>query len=534
LVFAFLVFMPCAAMAQSANPPPAATPNQELLKSEELDALVAPIALYPDTLLAIVLMASTYPLEVVQADRWVRENKKLKGDQLKAAVDKQGWDESVKSLVATPSVLSMMSEKLDWTQKLGDAVLAQQPDVMDAVQRLRSRAQANNKLTSTKQQTVTVRQEQSKQVIVIEPTDPNTLYVPYYDPAVVYGGWPYPAYPPYYFPYAGYVAAGVIATGLAFGAGYALGRWARGGNYWGGGVNWGNRNINVNRPVNINNIGNNWQHNPQHRQGVRYNNANVSQRFGNNNIRAGNNQRLDFRGRGGNEVLRPGGGDRANLGDRGNRPGAGDRGNRPGAGDRGNRPGAGDRGRGQGNRASTRPSGGGNRAGRGGGGGGRDNAFGNVGSGRAASRQSARGRASMGGGGRSFAGGGGGARMSGGARMGGGGMRGGGGGGRGGGGRRSDVALKHDITLLGPLDNGLGFYRFSYYGSDKAYVGVMAQEVQTVMPEAVVRGRDGYLQVFYDKLGLKFQTYDHWMASGARIPAAAGKKLDTRPRPRTS
>src|SRR5215470_7682112 len=147
LVFAFLVLVPCAAMAQSANPPAAAS-NQELLKPEELDALVAPIALYPDTLLAEVLMASTYPLEVVQADRWAKENKNLKGDQLKAAVDKQGWDESVKSLVATPSVLSMMSTKLDWTQKLGDAVLAQQPDVMDAVQRLRAKAQANNKLAS--------------------------------------------------------------------------------------------------------------------------------------------------------------------------------------------------------------------------------------------------------------------------------------------------------------------------------------------------------------------------------------------------
>jgi len=123
-----------------------------------------------------------------------------------------------------------------------------------------------------------------------------------------------------------------------------------------------------------------------------------------------------------------------------------------------------------------------------------------------------------GGGGGGFRGGGGG-----------GGFRGGGGGGRGGGGRRSDVALKHDITLLGHLDNGLGFYRFSYYGSDKAYVGVMAQEVQTVMPEAVVRGRDGYLQVFYDKLGLKFETYNHWLASGARIPTTTCPGSSGRP-----
>jgi Chaperone of endosialidase len=93
-----------------------------------------------------------------------------------------------------------------------------------------------------------------------------------------------------------------------------------------------------------------------------------------------------------------------------------------------------------------------------------------------------------------------------------------GGGGRAGGGRRSDVTLKHDITLLGRLDNGLGFYRFSYNGSDQVYVGVIAQEVKTIMPEAVVRSRDGYLEVFYDKLGLKFQTYDQWVASGARVP----------------
>ena len=87
--------------------------------------------------------------------------------------------------------------------------------------------------------------------------------------------------------------------------------------------------------------------------------------------------------------------------------------------------------------------------------------------------------------------------------------------------RRSDMMLKHDIALLGHLDNGLGFYRFSYNGTDKAYVGVMAQEVQTVVPEAVVRGGDGYLRVSYDKLGLQFQTYDQWVASGARVPAGA-------------
>jgi hypothetical protein len=139
----------------------------------------------------------------------------------------------------------------------------------------------------------------------------------------------------------------------------------------------------------------------------------------------------------------------------------------------------------------------------------------NVSSGRAAAAASARGRASMasvgprGGGGPSFAG------------RGGGGFRGGGGGGGfrgGGGGRRSDIALKHDIVLLGHLANGLGYYRFSYLGSRKAYVGVIAQEVQSVMPDAVTRGSDGYLRVYYEKLGLRFRTYSDWLAGGARVP----------------
>ena len=192
-------------------------------------------------------MASTYPIEVVQAERWLEANKKLKGDQLEAAVAKQDWDDSIKSLLATPSVLDMMSTKLDWTEKLGDAIIAQQPDVMDAVQRLRAKAQANNKLTSTKEQKVTISQSGDRQVIAIAPVDPEMVYVPYYDPGVVYGTWPYPAYPPYYWPAPGYIAGGLIATGIAFGAGYALGRWASGG-YWGGGVNWNINNITINRP----------------------------------------------------------------------------------------------------------------------------------------------------------------------------------------------------------------------------------------------------------------------------------------------
>src|SRR5215470_16573513 len=395
--------VPLAAQAQAQPAPAAAPATAPLLKAEELDALLAPIALYPDPLLSQVLIASTYPLEVVQADRWATENKNLKGDELKAAVDKQSWDDSLKSLAATPSVLNMMSTKLDWTQKLGDAVLAQQTDVMDAVQRLRSKAQANNKLTSTKEQKVVVRQEQNKQIIAIEPATPDTIYVPYYNPSVVYGAWPSPAYPPYYWPAPGYIAAGVVATGLAFGAGYAVGRWASGGNFWGGGFNWGNNNINVNRNINNVNV-RNFEHNSVHRHGVKYNNANVRQKYARNDIQAGKGARQDFRGKDGKQVLNPGG-DRPGAGDR-DRPGAGDR-DRAGAGDRdrpggGDRAGAGDRrasagdrdGPGGGDRAGNRdrPGAGGDRGGqnrpqardgggaRPSGGGGRDTAFSGGGS----------------------------------------------------------------------------------------------------------------------------------------------------------
>ena len=169
-------------------------------------------------------MASTYPLEVVQAARWQAANKKLKGDQLQQAADKQDWDASVKALVTAPNVLSMMNDQLDWTTDLGNAVLAQQADVMDAIQRLRAKAQENGKLATTKQQTVSVAQQEGKEVIVIQPTSPETVYVPYYEPQVVYGTWPYPDYPPYYVPPApGWVVGGAIASGLAWGAAFAIG-----------------------------------------------------------------------------------------------------------------------------------------------------------------------------------------------------------------------------------------------------------------------------------------------------------------------
>src|SRR6516165_9684411 len=312
LFFALLLLVPITALAQTSETT-ASKPN--LLKPEELDQLVAPIALYPDPLLAEVLMASAYPLDIVQAERWLQSRKNLKGDQLKAALAKEDWDDSIKSLAATPSVLAMMSEKLDWTEKLGDAVVAQQPDVMDAIQRLRAKAQANDKLKSTKQQTVTVNEVQGKQVIAIAPTDPETVYVPYYDPAVVYGAWPYPDYPPYYWPPPPYIGYGLLAAGLAFGAGYALGSWWSGG-YWGGNINWsgGGNNINItppgNRPAHpiAGGGGNRWQPRVDHRQN------------------AGNRgPQRDFRGNRGQQVLKPGA-------KPGNRPGAGNRpSNRPSA-----------------------------------------------------------------------------------------------------------------------------------------------------------------------------------------------------------
>jgi hypothetical protein len=558
IMAALLCLLPLGALAQT----PAAAPSQALLKPAELDQLVAPIALYPDPLLSEVLIASTYPLEVVQADRWAKSNSSLKGEALTAALAKQGWDDSVKALAQVPNVLTMMADQLDWTQKLGDAVLAQQPELMDAIQRLRGRAQANGKLQSTKELTVTVKSaapaqggggqaqegQAPAQYIVIEPTSPTEMYVPYYDPAVVYGAWPYPDYSPYYFPPPpGYYAGGAIAAGIAFGSAVAIGH-----AIWGN-CDWGRRNINVaNRNVNINNLDrsninnfNKWEHNADHRHGVKYNNADVRQKFAKNDIQAGKGARQDFRGKDGQKVIdsaRPGAGDRPGGGDR-DRSGAGDR---PGAGASkgGERPAARSADRpGGGQKAAQKPAqkpaakpspspadrpGGGQKAAQkpaqkpaakpsps------RDTAFSNVQSGAKTRAQADRGRQSMGGGGgapRVAGGGGGGPRVS----PGGGGPRGGGGGGRGGGGggRRSDIALKHDIVLLGRLANGLNFYRFSYYDSDKAYVGVMAHEVQKVAPQAVRRGRDGYLRVFYEQLGLEFQTYKQWIASGAHLPTA--------------
>jgi hypothetical protein len=279
-----------ACLAQGTPPPANAAQTGPVFKPEELDQILAPIALYPDELLAQVLMASTYPLEIVQADRWAREpaNAQLKGDQLSAALEQQPWDPSVKSLVPVPQVLQMMSDKLDWTQQLGDAFLAQQQDVMTSVQRLRQQAQAAGSLNTTEQQVVTTQ----AQTIVIQQANPQVIYVPMYNPTVVYGVWPYPAYPPYYYPPPpAYYAGSALLSGMAFATGVAIVN-----NLWGwGNCDWhgGNVNVNVNRynQININNInrgrattlpanGGKWQHDSSHRKGVPYRDPGTRQRFG--------------------------------------------------------------------------------------------------------------------------------------------------------------------------------------------------------------------------------------------------------------
>lgn len=232
--------------------------STKVFKQEELDQVLAPIALYPDSLLTQILMASTFPLEVVQADRWAKQNKSMKPDAMTKALEAQSWDPSVKSLVNFPQVISMMSEKLDWTQKLGDAFGAQQKDVLATVQKLRAKAQAAGNLKTTKEQVVKV----EKEIIIIEPASPQVVYVPAYNPTVIYGAWWYPAYPPYYYYPPGYVAAPVVA----FTAGVAIG--AAWGYAWGH-ANWhgGDVNVNVNRNTNINSNINRGQYANQYQGG---------------------------------------------------------------------------------------------------------------------------------------------------------------------------------------------------------------------------------------------------------------------------
>jgi uncharacterized membrane protein YgcG len=232
------------AQAQPAAAPASSSASQDFTV-EQLDALLAPIALYPDPLLTQILMASAYPLDIVEAYRWQQEpaNKSLTGDALTTALEQQSWDPSVKSLVPFPQVLSMMNNQLSWVQQLGYAVQNQESEVMNSIQRLRAQAQEAGQLQSNAQQVVST----EGQAIIIMPAQPDIVYVPAYNPTIVYGAWPYPAYPPVYWPPPpGYA----LAAGIAFGVGIAvtasLWGWAR--PNWG----YGGINVNVNRYNNIN------------------------------------------------------------------------------------------------------------------------------------------------------------------------------------------------------------------------------------------------------------------------------------------
>jgi hypothetical protein len=274
------------------------------LPPDQLDSLVAPIALYPDPLLSQTLVASTYPLEVIQLKQWLDQHKDLKDKALVDAVQKQDWDPSIQAMAALPEVVKQLADNIKWTADLGNAFLAQQNDVMDAVQRMRKKANDAGNLKSSEQQKVETKVVESKQVIVIEQANPQVIYVPSYNPTVVYGPPVYP-YPPIYYPPVGYYAAGMA---ISFGIGVAMGAaWGGGWGYgcgWGGGnnvyinhnnnfVNNSNRqNFNNRQNINNANRGNrastqpagggrsNWQHNPQHRGGAPYSDRATADRFG--------------------------------------------------------------------------------------------------------------------------------------------------------------------------------------------------------------------------------------------------------------
>ena len=293
-------------------------------KTEEIEQLVAPIALYPDALVAQILMASTYPLEIVQAARWSKANPDVKDKALEDAMQKQPWDPSVKSLAAFPQVLAMLNDKLDMTQKLGDAFLGQQKEVMDAIQQLRAKAQAAGNLKSSKEQKVTTEQQNGTTVIKIEPASPEVVYVPVYNPTVVYGPWPYPAYPPYYYYPPGYSGGAVF---FSFTIGIMVG------NAMWGNCNWGGGNVYVDHRT-YNNFNRtdiktgDWQHRPEHRKGVEYRDQASRDKFAGGQ-RPGVDTRESYRGRpeAGQRDLARGGADQLQRdgapGDRGG--GAGDR-----------------------------------------------------------------------------------------------------------------------------------------------------------------------------------------------------------------
>ncbi len=279
---------------------PVIAENKESFSEAQLDQMMAPIALYPDSLLSQILMASTYPADVSEAVKWSKENASQKGDAAVKAVQDKKWDPSVMSLVAFPQVLEMMGKKPDWVQNLGDAFLATPDKVMDSAQKLRKKAKDEGNLKTTKQQVVSVEKdkdaktESHQSVIIIEPADPEIVYVPVYNPTVVYGVWWWPHYTPYYYRPIGYP----LASGIAFGIGIGITR-----SLWGG-CNWrhGSVNININKynninrnQININNKSSTWKHNSNNRKGTPYRDKSTRDKYNNN--RAGADSRKDYRGR---------------------------------------------------------------------------------------------------------------------------------------------------------------------------------------------------------------------------------------------
>jgi hypothetical protein len=314
-VFCVVLLLPGDALAyepllQEASPPPSTASQPAKIPPEQLDSLVAPIALYPDPLLAQTLAASTYPLEIIQLQQWLEKNKNLKDKALPDAVAKQPWDPSIQALAALPDVVKRLGDDIQWTTDLGNAFLSQESDVMDAVQRMRKKAQDKGTLKTTEQQKVETKVIEKKEVIIIEQANSQVVYVPSYNPVVVYGPAYYP-YPPIYYPPWGYYAAGAA---ISFGFGVMMGAFWAGG--WGWGCGWGgntiniNNNNNFNRNSNINrgNLGNRpnndlpggrgggnrvnnslpgrggdsskWSHNPQHRGGAPYRDRATADRFG--------------------------------------------------------------------------------------------------------------------------------------------------------------------------------------------------------------------------------------------------------------
>jgi hypothetical protein len=279
-----------AQQAPPAAPAPASAPEKVApkLSADQLDSLVAPIALYPDPLLSQTLVASTYPLEIVQAQQWLAKNSSLKGDALSQAAMKQDWDPSIQAMVTFPDLVKRMTEDITWTTNLGNAFLAQQEDVMSSVQRLRVKAKEAGKLATNEQQTVTTKVVEKETVVVIQPASTQVVYVPTYSPAVIWGPPLYYPYPPIYYP--PYHAGAAFFT---FSVGVAIGASMHGG--WGYGCGWGHgggntviinnnnnyiKNNNVRNNVNVNNKTNNWQHNSQHRGGAPYANSSMANKYG--------------------------------------------------------------------------------------------------------------------------------------------------------------------------------------------------------------------------------------------------------------